>query len=73
MIFQTDWTYTWQEIRMPSQVVDRGVLITVGEQKKKMLGFFSSEDNGKIVIIPDASDREFVKNKIETLRLASNQ
>lgn len=63
-----EWSYTWKEIHIPAKVVDRGVQVTTGEPKKKVLGLFGSGENGKIIIIPNPAQREIIRDKIEILR-----
>ncbi|KAK4881008.1 hypothetical protein RN001_004327 [Aquatica leii] len=63
--WQTEWSYTWQEIKPPPTIVAKGVAISTLEPKKKKLGIFGSSDNGKVIVVGDQALREEICNKIE--------
>ncbi|KAF5289221.1 hypothetical protein FQR65_LT00109 [Abscondita terminalis] len=63
--WQTEWSYTWQEIKPPPTIVAKGVQISTMESKKKKLGIFGSSDNGKVIVVGSPALREEICNKIE--------
>lgn len=60
-----EWSYTWDEIIKPPQVIPKGVLISTSEKKKKLFG---SSDMTKTVLIADPKIKEDICIKIESLR-----
>lgn len=50
------------------KVVDKGIQVTTEQPKKKVLGLFGSGETGKIIIMPDPTQREVIKDKMEDLR-----
>lgn len=65
--WQMEWSYTWKEIH-ECKVVDKGIQVTTEQPKKKVLGLFGSGETGKIIIIPDPSQREVIRERMVTLR-----
>lgn len=60
-----EWSYTWDEIVKPPQVVPKGIVISTSEKKKKLFG---SSDMTKTVLINDPKAKEEICAKIESLR-----
>lgn len=60
-----EWSYTWEEIIKPPQVVTKGVMISTSEKKKRLFG---SSDMTKTVLIDDPKIKEEICIKIESLR-----
>lgn len=56
--WQVDWAYRWDEIHM-IRAVEKGIEIMIGEQKKKVLGLFgSNEQQKKLVPIQQKAKRD---------------
>lgn len=50
----------------------KGVNIPISGHKKKVFMLYSADDNGKLILIPDAEKRDFIKQKMEALRVRSS-
>nr|XP_022917731.1 vacuolar protein sorting-associated protein 13-like [Onthophagus taurus] len=55
--WQTNWSYTWDEISMPPKVVPKGVLVMSADQKKKK-ALYGGADYGRTIIIRDPNFAE---------------
>lgn len=60
-----EWSYTWEEIIKPPQVVPKGVVISTSEKKKKLFG---SSDMTKTILIDNPKIKEEICFKIESHR-----
>jgi hypothetical protein len=55
---QVDWDYTWESIKVPPRIVDTGIFLSTGEQKKKVLGLFGHGESGKVILIQGKDQKE---------------
>jgi hypothetical protein len=55
---QVDWDYTWESLNGPPRIVDKGIFLSTGEQKKKVLGLFSHGESGKVILIQGKDQKE---------------
>jgi hypothetical protein len=46
-----DWDYTWGSLNAPPRIVEKGIFLSTGEQKKKVLGIFGHGESGKVILI----------------------
>jgi hypothetical protein len=53
-----DWDYTWASLNAPPRIVEKGIFLSTGEQKKKVLGFFGHGESGKVILIQAKDMRE---------------
>lgn len=61
--WNTEWTYSWDEVKEPPSVTSQGIKILLKEPKKKAL--FGSKETGKIIHIKDVEVAKFITQKIE--------
>lgn len=64
--WQIEWSYTWQDLSLPAQIVSNGVLIKVSDKKKK--SFFNTSVTGKTILVDDPELQEQILEEIESLR-----
>jgi hypothetical protein len=55
---QLDWDYTWESLTAPPRIVDRGIFLSTGEHKKKVLGLFGHGESGKVILIQGKDQKE---------------
>lgn len=48
--WSTEWTYSWDEVKEPPTVIDKGIKILLKEPKRKVFG---SKETGKVIHIKD--------------------
>ena len=53
-----EWDYTWGSLSAPPKIVEKGIFLSTGEQKKKMLGLFGHGESGKVILIQSKDIRE---------------
>jgi hypothetical protein len=53
-----DWDYTWESLSAPPRIVEKGVFLSTGEHKKKVLGLFGHGESGKVILIQEQSQKE---------------
>jgi hypothetical protein len=53
-----DWDYTWGSLCAPPQIVEKGIFLSTGEHKKKVLGLFRHGESGKVILIQDQEQKE---------------
>lgn len=58
MFLQVDWDYTWESLSAPPRIVDRGIFLSTGEHKKKVLGLFGHGESGKVILIQGKDQKE---------------
>nr|CAD7395131.1 unnamed protein product [Timema poppensis] len=51
--WQVDWDYTWDSMTSPPRIMERGIFLSTGENKKKVLGLFGSSEQGKLILVKD--------------------
>lgn len=61
--WNTEWSYSWDEVKEPPTVTSQGIKILLKEPKKKAL--FGSKETGKIIHIRDPEVARFIALKIE--------
>lgn len=68
--WQVEWDYTWESLNAPPRIVEKGIFLSTGEQKKKVLGFFGHGESGKVILIQSKDIREWLVNKmVELMKL----
>lgn len=53
-----EWDYTWDSLNAPPRIVEKGIFLSTGEQKKKMLGLFGHGESGKLILIQSKDVKE---------------
>ena len=53
-----EWDCTWGSLSGPPKIVEKGIFLSTGEQKKKMLGLFGHGESGKVIQIQSKDTRE---------------
>lgn len=61
--WNTEWSYSWDEVKEPPTVTSQGIKILLKEPKKKAL--FGSKETGKIIHVRDPEVARFIALKIE--------
>jgi hypothetical protein len=46
-----EWDHTWKSLTAPPRVVEKGIFLSTGEQKKKVFGLFGYGESGKLILI----------------------
>ncbi|XP_021940255.1 vacuolar protein sorting-associated protein 13 isoform X3 [Zootermopsis nevadensis] len=65
--WQVDWDYTWGSLSALPRIVEKGVFLSTGEHKKKVLGFFGHGESGKVILIQDQDIKEWLVTKMVQL------
>ncbi|XP_069674534.1 intermembrane lipid transfer protein Vps13 isoform X2 [Periplaneta americana] len=65
--WQVDWDYTWDSLSAPPRIVEKGIFISTGEHKKKVLGLFGHGESGKVILIQGQEQKEWLVNKMMEL------
>lgn len=53
-----DWDYTWESLNAPPRLVEKGIFLSTGEKKKKVMGLFGHGESGKVILIQAKDVRE---------------
>jgi len=53
-----EWDYTWESLNAPPRIVEKGIFLSTGEQKKKVLGLFGHGESGKVILIQSKDKKE---------------
>lgn len=61
--WNTEWSYSWDEVKEPPTLMDKGIKILLKEPKKKAL--FGNKETGKIIHIMDPAQAKYLVQKIE--------
>ncbi|CAN7983358.1 unnamed protein product [Ixodes hexagonus] len=61
--WNTEWSYSWDEVKEPPTLTDKGIKILLKEPKKKAL--FGTKETGKIIHIKDPAQAKHLAQKIE--------
>ncbi|KAJ1520910.1 hypothetical protein ONE63_003990 [Megalurothrips usitatus] len=69
--WQVDWTYTWASMPEAPKDVTDGIHISTGEHKKKTFGLFGGSEGGKLILIPDQTQRKWLLAKMNDLHRKS--
>ncbi|KAK3913373.1 Vacuolar protein sorting-associated protein 13 [Frankliniella fusca] len=69
--WQVDWTYTWASMTEAPKEVNNAIHISTGEHKKKAFGLFGGSDGGKLILVPDANQRQWLLTKMQDLKRRS--
>lgn len=64
--WQTEWGYTWDIVADP-RFLEKGVFISTGESRKKVLGLFGSGESGKLLLVKEPERRQWLLTKIEEM------
>lgn len=61
--WNTEWTYSWDEVKAPPTLTEKGIKILLKEPKKKAL--FGTKETGKLIHIKDLAQAKHLAQKIE--------
>lgn len=61
--WNTEWTYSWDEVKAPPTLTEKGIKILLKEPKKK--AFFGAKETGKLIHIKDLAQAKHLAQKIE--------
>uniref|UniRef100_T1J4H6 Vacuolar protein sorting-associated protein 13 n=1 Tax=Strigamia maritima TaxID=126957 RepID=T1J4H6_STRMM len=70
--WNSDWQLSWEEIKGSPKVTEKGVVIPLREAKKKVLGFFGSGDNVRVINVKNIEVSTWIAEKIEECMATHN-
>ncbi|KAJ9578224.1 hypothetical protein L9F63_005554, partial [Diploptera punctata] len=65
-ISSSSWGYVDGDHKVP-KLIEKGIFISTGEQRKKVLGLFGHGESGKVILISGHDKKEWLANKMMEL------